>query len=94
MEGASLYPPRTSPLELVKILTSFHDYCLSHGLTVRPPAAQNPLNAVAITAPISLFPSLFPRVCWKFGRDVQRAYNALYAAIAADYEWLEKVVSE
>jgi len=90
------YPPEITSEALAHLKTAFTDYSLSHGLTVRPPPtfAANPNNALSTTAPVSLYPSLFPRECFEYGCRVQEAYNHIYAAVAADTEWLGKVVTE
>lgn len=91
-----IYPPESGPPALQHLLTAFTDYSLSHGLTVRPAPAfvDNPHNALATAAPVSLYPSLFPHTCFDVARAVQPAYNAVYAAVASDSEWLGKVVTE
>ncbi len=55
---------------------------------------QDLLRSLATTAPVTLFPSLFPRACFEEGRAIQTAYNELYACIANDEEWLGEVVKE
>lgn len=51
-------------------------------------------QTLAVTAPVTLFPSPMPRSCFDEGRDIQEAYNELYAAVAADQEWLGGIVRE
>jgi hypothetical protein len=82
------YPPEATDA----LLTALTDYCLSHGVTVRPPPPAT--AALATPAPVSLYPSLFPRTCFDAGRTVQPAYNAVYAAVANDTEWLGAIVQE
>lgn len=43
---------------------------------------------------MTLFPSPFPRSCWKEAREVQKLFNELYARISADEEWLGRIVEE
>lgn len=91
------YPPSLTPEQLSYLLDAFTDWSLSHGLTVRPPpsfVAENPNGALATHAPTTLFPSPFPRSCWKEAREVQKVFNELYARISADEEWLGKIIEE
>ncbi|KAI5806467.1 glutathione synthase [Peziza echinospora] len=91
------YPPALTQGQSDFLLASFTDWSLSHGLAVRPPAsfvAENPNNALASHAPVSLFPSPFPRAAFEEARSLQTAYNALYAAIASDEEWLAPIIDD
>lgn len=91
------YPPSLTPEQLSYLLAAFTDWSLSHGLTVRPPptfAAENPNGALATHAPATLFPSPFPRSCWKEAREAQKIFNELYVRISADEEWLGKIAEE
>jgi hypothetical protein len=68
-------------------------------LAVRPPlslvaAEADPQGVLATTAPVTLFPSPFPQVCFDQAKSTQRAYNSLYASIAQDEEFLKDIVQE
>jgi len=93
------YPPELSPEEEQYLLSNLKDWSIAHGLAVRPTpsfvsASQDPSGVLATTAPITLFPSLFPRVCFEQGLGIQKAYNELYSAIARDEEWLRDIIEE
>lgn len=91
------YPPSLEPKQLSYLLGAFTDWSLSHGLAVRPlPSfvAENPNGALATHAPTTLFPSPFPRSCWREAREVQKGFNELYARISADDEWLGGIAEE
>jgi len=93
------YPPEVTREQLQYLLANVKDWSISHGLAVRPapsfvPEEQNPNGALAVTAPVTLFPSLFPRVCFEQAISVQAAYNELYMAIASDEPWLQQIVEE
>lgn len=87
------YPPSPSPEALSFLLSSLKDYCLSHGIAVRP-AQCSEGNHLASHAPVTLFPSLFPRQAWEAALEVQTTYNLLYAKIANDVEWLGRIMDE
>ncbi|KAJ4302882.1 Glutathione synthetase [Kalmusia sp. IMI 367209] len=100
--GSSLhgnYPPNLSSDEEEYLLTNLKDWSIAHGLAVRPAPSfvqpsQDPAGVLATTAPVTLFPSLFPRKCFDEGLSIQTAYNELYSAIARDEEWLKGIVEE
>ncbi|KAI9834586.1 MAG: hypothetical protein M1819_002962 [Sarea resinae] len=93
------YPPALAEAERDFLITSIRDWSIAHGLAVRPAPAfvseeTDPAGGLAATAPVTLFPSPFPRHCYEEGRDIQTAYNELYSAIARDEEWLRGIVEE
>ena len=93
------YPPELNEDQKSYLLTNLKDWSIAHGLAVRPaqayvPAEQDPSGALATTAPVTLFPSLFPKVCFEQAKSVARAYNELYSAIASDENWLTGIVEE
>ena len=93
------YPPDLNSEQLVYLLANLKDWSIAHGLAVRPAPSyiseeQDPSGALATTAPVTLFPSLFPRVCFEQASSVATAYNELYSAIASDECWLEDVIKE
>ncbi|KAG0652334.1 Phytochelatin synthetase [Hyphodiscus hymeniophilus] len=93
------YPPDITPAESDQLLFTIKDWSIAHGLAVRPPPAlvaseADPLGILATTAPVTLFPSPFPRVCFEQAKSIQKDYNQLYAAIAQDEEFLIGIVQE
>ncbi len=93
------YPPQPVAEEVVYIASLIKDWSIANGLAVRPPPAFNlgdkdPHNVLATTAPVTLFPSPFPRVCFEQAQGVQKTYNELYVAIANDEEFLKDIVEE
>ena len=93
------YPPSISPKGSEYLLACIKDWSIAHGLAVRPSGAFVPdeidrSHSLAVTAPVTLYPSLFPRTCFEEAREIQPSYNALYAAIAQDESWLGDIVKE
>ena len=93
------YPPELTSAQTDYLLSNIKDWSVFHGLAVRPSAAfvskgVDPSRSLAVTAPVTLFPSLFPRACFEEAREIQVAYNELYASIARDEEWLQGIVEE
>jgi len=93
------YPPEIASAESEQLLFTIKDWSIAHGLTVRPPPAlvasdADPHGILATTAPVTLFPSPFPRVCFEQAKSIQKAYNQLYAAISQDEGFLQAIVKE
>lgn len=93
------YPPALTSEQSHYLLSNIKDWSILNGLAVRPSSSfvskeTDPSRSLAVTAPVTLFPSLFPRACFEEARAIQTAYNELYACIANDKEWLGEVVKE
>ncbi|KAL8827331.1 MAG: hypothetical protein Q9170_007058 [Blastenia crenularia] len=93
------YPPQITDAQNEYLLTCIKNWSILNGLAVRPsptfvPSIIDPSGSIAVTAPVTVFPSLFPRSCFDEARAIQRAYNELYAAIARDRGWLKAIVEE
>jgi hypothetical protein len=93
------YPPDQSDAQHQNLLANLKDWSIAHGLAVRPaasfvPSDIDPRLVLATTAPVTLFPSLFPKRCFEQSLSIQTAYNKLYSAIASDEEWLKPIIEE
>ena len=93
------YPPALNKEQSDYLLSNVKDWSILNGLAVRPSLSYvsetiDPSRSLAVTAPVTLFPSLFPRACFEEAQIIQTAYNELYARIANDEEWLGEVVKE
>lgn len=89
--------PKTTHEQQEYLLSNVKDCSILNGLAVRPSAylfsaGTDVSGALATTAPVTLYPSLFPRACFDEARAIQKAYNELYAAIARDRGWLTHIV--
>ncbi|KAF2158099.1 glutathione synthetase large chain [Myriangium duriaei CBS 260.36] len=93
------YPPKVDEVQAAHIVNAIQDWSIAHGLAVRPPPSfvqpsQDPNTSLAITAPVTLFPSPFPRNCLENALAIQKSYNELYARIASDEAWLRPIVEQ
>ena len=93
------YPPDLSAEQEQWLVQAVKDWTIEHGLVVRPAPAVvadeiNPHHVLATNAPVTLFPSPFPKSLFDQARDLQTAYNDLYAAVASDESWLESILKE
>lgn len=95
----SSYPTPPNSAELKHIVSEIKDWSVAHGLTVRPPpkfvsAELDPHGVLATTAPVTLFPSPFPKVCFEQAKSIQKTYNELYASISSNENFLQEIVEE
>lgn len=93
------YPPALTSAQSEYLLSNLKDWSITNGLVVRPSSAlvsqeTDPAGVLAVTAPVTLFPSPFPSACFEEARGIQTAYNELYAAISRDEGWLSEIVQE
>jgi glutathione synthase len=93
------YPPAVAPEQEEYLVQTVKNWVVEHALTVRPSSAivseeTNPANVLATSAPVTLFPSPFPKACFDQARSLQQVYNELYASIASDEQWLEDIMKE
>ncbi|KAI0362179.1 glutathione synthase [Trametes cingulata] len=95
MSSSSLpqWPPDVTDEQREALTLLATTYALSHGLVYLPPAdVQPPVPTSAIHAPLALFPSPFPRKQFELARELQRSYNVLYARVAMDEDFLDRVM--
>lgn len=100
--GASSYPPYPPKLTSEQqeyLISNVKDWSILHGLAIRPSATfvsktLDPTGSLAVTAPITLFPSLFPRACFEYAKSIQTVFNELYLQIASDEKWLGEIVEQ
>ena len=98
-EGPPPYPPSLTGVQQAKLLFDLNDWAIAHGLAVRPapsfvPKDADPNGVLAVTAPVTLFPSLFPRSCYESALAISQSYNELYARISMDEQWMETIMKE
>ncbi|TRM62102.1 glutathione synthase [Schizophyllum amplum] len=87
------WPPALDEAQVEALSTLATSWALSHGLLYLPVLSpQPPVPAAAIHAPISLFPSPFPRKLFLQAQRIQRTYNNLYSRIAMDTQFLDSVM--
>lgn len=93
------YPPDVSEDQLDYLASMVKNWTIQHGLTVRPstaivPEDVNPHHVLATNAPVTLFPSPFPRFCFEHAQSLQKVYNELYAVISSNEKWLRNIMKE
>jgi hypothetical protein len=98
-DAGTSYPPSLTATESEQLVSTIKDWSIAHGLAVRPPLAfvsseADPHGVLATTAPVTLFPSTFPRVCFEQAKSIQKVYNRLYASIAQDESFLGGIVQQ
>lgn len=93
------YPPQLQPSEQEHLVDTIKDWSIGNGLAIRPPptviaSEADPQGIAAVSAPVTVFPSPFPRVCFEQGKTAQTSYNELYAAVSQDEKFIQKTVEE
>jgi hypothetical protein len=87
------WPPALTSAQLEDLTVQATSYALANGVLYLPPGQpQSAIPPSAIHAPYSIFPSLFPRRLYQLAQRLQHAYNVLYARIAQDTEFLDRVM--
>ncbi|KAF5382619.1 hypothetical protein D9615_002766 [Tricholomella constricta] len=87
------WPPTLSNAQIHELTLLATSYAFSNGLLYLPPAErQPPIPESAIHAPLALFPSPFPRSLFEHAQRLQHIYNVLYARIAQDEEFLDRIM--
>ncbi|KAL2825637.1 hypothetical protein BDW59DRAFT_71826 [Aspergillus cavernicola] len=93
------YPPTLNPAQKESLVRTVKDWATQNGLMVRPAPTlilkeSDPHGVLATNAPVTLFPSPFPRTCFEEAKALQTAYNKLYAAITCNEEWIGKIMED
>ena len=73
-----VWPPKLTQAQHDHLLVLATTFALSHGFTLLPPGATIPPTH-AFCAPMSLFPTPFPKGLYNCAKDLQPLYNGLYA---------------
>ena len=93
------FPPELNGEQTENLLSNLKDWTITNGLAVRPspaliPRDVDPFSALAVTAPVTLFPSPFPHQCFEEAKALQPVFNLLYSSISKDESWLGEVIEE
>ncbi|KAK4157886.1 hypothetical protein C8A00DRAFT_11247 [Chaetomidium leptoderma] len=97
LTGDSYPPTLDDALERDRLVQTIKDWTIANGLAVRPPpaiAGNDSEGILAMSAPVTLFPSPFPKSCFAEAEAIQTKYNELYARISQDEEFLSGLVQE
>ncbi|CAG8502243.1 4050_t:CDS:2 [Dentiscutata heterogama] len=82
---------KISPTNLKILKEQAIDWALSHGLVIR---TNSNSTSTTVHAPISLFPSPFPKKEFEFALELQPIFNLLFHKLSKDHEFIEKVIGE
>lgn len=97
LTGPSYPPTLDDVLEQERLVQTIKDWTITNGLAVRPPpavAGNDSEGILAMSAPVTVFPSPFPKSCFEEASAIQTRYNELYARISQDEEFLSSLVQE
>lgn len=85
------FPPETSEQEAKFINDTIIDWSLGNGLTMLTPEGH---GVTAVHAPVTVYPSPFPKSGFETALEVQKTFNKLYARVSDDKEWLTEALQE
>lgn len=89
------WPPELPESQLESLTLLATTFALSHGLLYLPVSlSPPPAPTSAIHAPITLFPTPFSRRLFFQAQRLQRVYNVLYARVAMDEVFLDRVMGD
>ncbi|KAG6820122.1 hypothetical protein H0H93_005128 [Arthromyces matolae] len=89
----SEWPPVLNKAQIDELTLLATSYAFSTGLLYLPPGErQPPIPEFTIHAPLALFPSPFPRNLFEQAKRIQGIYNVLYARIALDNDFLDRIM--
>ena len=85
--------PKFGEKELQELTRLATTHALAHGLLYLPVGdVQPPAPTSAVHAPLAIFPTSFPRSKFLLAQKLQPLYNVLYARIATDDKFLDKIM--
>lgn len=85
------YPPQPSEKEESFINDTIIDWSLGNGLAMLTPEGK---GVTAVHAPVTVYPSPFPRSGFESALNVQTTFNELYANVSDNTEWLTEALKE
>ncbi|KAG7835603.1 hypothetical protein KL942_005141 [Ogataea angusta] len=83
--------PDLSGAALDDLLEKLTHYAISNGLVIYPPDFKAYQPSVA---PVTLYPTPFPRSQFAKGVAISTKFNELYSRVVADKSWLKEVIAD
>lgn len=81
------FPPLT-PGQTTLLVDKSQSWGLAHGLVMYPPGF---VLSLATVAPLTLFPTPFPKQAFEQALAVQQTFNRLYTLVASSKGWIESI---
>jgi glutathione synthase len=85
-----MWPPDLTDNQLLDLKIAAMDWAAAHGLVVCHPDRE---SRTTVHAPISLFPTPYPKSCYDLAQKLQPHYNQLVDEVARDDEFLSSVMT-
>lgn len=89
---AELPFPKLTEEQVTELIFNASQFGLANGLVMYPPPPFH--NYAPTLAPITLYPTPFPREEFKRSLDIAKTYNKLYANIVSERKWLLDIVKD
>jgi hypothetical protein len=87
------YPPKATAEETSILVVGVARHAKEVEFLIKAPLEPPDFSPASIPAPITLYPSLYPRTGFENALRLQPAFNLLYANIANDLSFLEESIS-
>lgn len=84
--------PQLDDSQLAKLIHEISQYGLSKGLLMYPPAPYHDYQPVL--APVTIFPTPFPKKMYEKSLMIQKSYNKLYSKVVSEKEWLISIIKQ
>lgn len=84
--------PHLEDEQLRKLIHEISQFGLSNGLLMYPPAPYKEYQPVL--APVTIFPTPFPKAKYEKSLEIQTVYNKLYANVVAEHKWLTSIIKQ
>ena len=81
--------PELSELQIDCLVEKLQQWSLANGLVMYPQGFTQSSTSVA---PITLFPTPFPRKSFENAVNVQKTFNELYAGVVKNKDWLLNII--
>ncbi len=83
--------PELDPTKESILVENLLQWSLANGLVIYPPDFK---SYQPVSAPVTLFPTPFPKVAFNDADDVQLLFNELYAKVSSDLEFLSEIIDD
>lgn len=80
------FPPDISPQEEAELVHEIKEWSFSNGLVMVP--VDNGNWSRVVHAPVTLYPTIFPKIAFQRAINIQELYNRIYISVTLNTDWL------
>lgn len=85
-----MYPPEIDKQDELATIETIKHWSLAHGLVMLTEGN----SSTAVHAPVTLYPTPFPKPAFNQAIAIQKLYNELYYSVCINTEWIEQILTE